>query len=189
MESLTDQQLITLYREGNVNAFEGIINKYSQILYRFVFRITNNRDMSHDIVQESFIKAWKNIKKYDLNKSFKTWIFTITQRVTIDNLRKIKSINFSDLNSDEIVFEDNIPDEELLPDQIFEKAENIKLIQDSLQNLSVENRTILLLHHGEDMTFDEISQITGKSINTIKSQYRRSLIKLREIINKINAPK
>lgn len=189
MDGLTDQQLIAIYLDGNVNAFEGIINRYSQTLYRFAFRLTCNKDIAHDIVQESFIKVWKNIKKYNFDKSFKTWIFTITQRTTIDHLRKVKSTNFSSLDTDEEAFGNNIPDEELLPDQVFEKSENIKLIQDSLLNLSIEIRTILLLHHGEDMTFEEISEITGKPMNTVKSQYRRSLIKLRNIIEKSNAPK
>lgn len=189
MDTLTDQQLISLYLEGNVNAFEGIIQRYSQTLYRFVFRLTNNKDMAHDIVQESFIKTWKNIKKYNLDRSFKTWIFSITQRTTIDFLRKNKTTNFSNLDTENQIFEDNIPDEELLPDQVFEKEENIKLIQNSLLSLSVENKTILLLHHGEEMTFEEIAEITNQPMNTIKSQYRRSLIKLKQIIEKTNAPK
>ncbi len=189
MDNLNDQQLITLYLEGNVNAFEGIINKYSQILYRYAFKLTNSKDLAHDIVQETFIKIWKNIKKFDLDRNFKTWIYTIANRTTIDYLRKTKSINFSELDNEELKFDESIPDDELLPDEIFEKAENIKLIQQSLLQLSLENRTILLLHHGEEMTFEEISTITDKPMNTVKSQYRRSLIKLRNIILKSNAPK
>jgi RNA polymerase sigma-70 factor (ECF subfamily) len=189
MEELTDQQLITLYTLGNINAFEGIINRYAQVLYKYAFKLTNNKDIAHDIVQETFIKIWKNINKFELEKNFKTWIYTIANRTTIDYIRKTKSINFSTLDNEDLKFDENIPDDELLPDEIFEKAENIKLIQDSLFTLSIENRTILLLHHGEEMTFEEIATVINKPMNTVKSQYRRSLIKLREIINKSNAPK
>lgn len=189
MDNLTDQQLVSLYLNGNTNAFEGIINRYSQMLYRFVFRLVCNKDIAHDIVQESFIKAWKSIKKYNFNYNFKTWIYTITKRTAIDHLRRIRTTNFSELDTDEQNFDESIPDDQLLPDEIFENAENIKLIQNALLELSIDSRTVLLLHHGEEMTFEEISEITGKPMNTVKSQYRRSLIKLRGIIEKLNAPK
>lgn len=189
MDNLTDQQLVSLYLNGNTNAFKGIINRYSQMLYRFVFRLVCNKDIAHDIVQESFIKAWKSIKKYNFNYNFKTWIYTITKRTAIDHLRRIRTTNFSELDTDEQNFDESIPDDQLLPDEIFENAENIKLIQNALLELSIDSRTVLLLHHGEEMTFEEISEITGKPMNTVKSQYRRSLIKLRGIIEKLNAPK
>lgn len=189
MDNLTDQQLVSLYLNGNTNAFEGIINRYSQMLYRFVFRLVCNKDIAHDIVQESFIKAWKSIKKYNFNYNFKTWIYTITQRTAIDHLRRIKTTNFSELDTEEQNFDESIPDDQLLPDEIFENTENIKLIQNALLELSIDSRTLLLLHHGEEMTFEEISEITGKPMNTVKSRYRRSLIKLRRIIEKLNAPK
>lgn len=183
MESLTDKQLIALYLEGNIKAFEGIVNRYSQVLYRYVFHILGNEHEASDVVQETFIKIWKHINKFDISKNFKTWIFTITQRTTIDFLRKRKNISFSSIELDNnISIEENIPDEELLPNEIFEKIEGVVLVQESLKKLSIESRIILILHHGENMTFEEISKIVGKPMNTVKSQYRRSLILLKKIL-------
>ncbi len=182
MENLTDSQLVTFYRDGNTKAFDGLISRYGKMLFRFTFNIFGNPEDAHDCVQESFIKAWKHIKKFDTSKSFKTWIFTITKRTALDVLRKKKSVSFSSMNDteDDSTFAENIPDEELLPNEVFERAEGIKVMSTILKSLTLENQTILLLHHAEDMTFEEIAEILEKPMNTIKSQYRRSLIKLRE---------
>lgn len=192
MENFTDQQLVTLYLDGNQKAFDGIVNRYTQTVYRFVLYLLNNQDEARDITQDTFIKAWKNIDKYDLKRNFKTWLFIIAKRITIDYLRrKHKNVSFSSLDDKEndIYFEDTIKDEEILANEIFENNENAELIKNVLEKISLENKTIILLHNGEEMTFQEISEILNKSINTIKSQYRRSIIQLKKYIEEYYAPK
>jgi RNA polymerase sigma-70 factor (ECF subfamily) len=195
MENLTDIQLIDLYLKGNTKAFDGLVNRYSQATYRFIIQIVDNKDEAHDIVQETFIKIWQNIKKFDQKRNLKTWIFTIAKRTAIDYLRKRKNITFSSIDDGETEtsFGNNVPDDGLLANEIFEKNENIESIKKALDSISLENKTIILLHHGEEMTFDEISIVLEKPMNTIKSQYRRTLINLRKFLinqNTIqNAPK
>lgn len=191
MENFTDPQLVGLYLEGNQRALNGLVNKYSQTVYRFVVNLTNNSEEAHDITQETFIKVWRNLKKFDLNKNFKTWLFTIAQRTAIDYLRKKKNINFSALDNKETdtAFDQNIPDEGLLENEIFEQNENILLIKNALDTLSVENKTIILLHNGEEMTFEEIAETLDKPMNTVKSQYRRTLLRLKKYIIEQSAPK
>jgi RNA polymerase sigma-70 factor (ECF subfamily) len=182
MENLTDSQLVTLYMDGNTKAFDGLILRYGKSQFRFAFAILKNQEDAHDCVQESFIKAWKNIKKFDESKSFKTWIFTITKRTALDILRKKRSISFSSMddNENDITFAESIPDEQLLPDKVFEQSEGVEIIGKILDTLTLENKTIILLHHAEEMTFEEIAEILEKPMNTVKSQYRRSLIQLRK---------
>ncbi len=189
MENITDAQLITLYREGNPRAFEGIVNRYAQVIYRFVFKMVKNRDIAHDIVQDTFIKVWKNIKEFDNSKNFKTWIFIIANNTTLDLLRKRKDTTFSTLDSEEENFDQNIPDTEPLQYELFEKQENVELIEKALDTISPESRTIVLLHDGEDMTFEEIANVVNRPMNTVKSQYRRSLLSLKKYIESMNAPK
>lgn len=191
MEIINDSQLIAMYIEGNPKAFESLVNRYAQMIYRFSLKLVGNKEDAHDITQETLIKAWKSIKKFDKKKNFKTWIFTIAQRTSIDSLRKRKNVRISSINNDEDSdsFEQNIPDDELMPDEIFERQENIDIIQKALETISIEEKTIILLHHGEEMTFNDISEVLGKSINTVKSKYRRSLLNLKEYIIKQNAPK
>ena len=191
MENYTDLQLIDMYFEGDLKAFDGIINHHSRIIYRFVFNLIGNIEETHDITQETFIKVWKNLKKFDKTKNFKTWLFTIARRTAIDYLRKRKNISFSSLDNDEMdtTFEQTIRDEEILADEIFEKNENVEIIKKALAEIPLEQKAIVLLHNGEEMTFEEIAEIVGKPMNTIKSQYRRTLFALKKSIISQNAPK
>ena len=96
----TDEEIILLYKNGDPEAFKELINRYTSPLYNFTARLTNRNDAS-DIVQEIFIKVWKNIEHFDPSKaSFKTWIFTIAKNTTTDFLRKKKSLLFSDIEKD-----------------------------------------------------------------------------------------
>ncbi|MEK7463904.1 MAG: RNA polymerase sigma factor [Patescibacteria group bacterium] len=189
MENLTDAQLIALYAEGNHKAFDGLINRHSQAIYRFTLKLLGNSDEARDATQEAFIKAWKHIDRFDTSKNFKTWIFSIAKNGAIDKLRKNKSVNFSSLDDEKNIFDANIPDDQLLPNEIFERNENIEIIKNALGSIPFDQKTVILLHNGEEMTFEEISEVLSKPMNTVKSQYRRALISLRKYIESQNAPK
>lgn len=184
-----DEEIITLYKSGDQKAFKNLINRYTFPLYNFTARLTDRNNAS-DIVQETFIKVWKNLHKFDSSKaSFKTWIFTIAKNTATDFLRKKKSLLFSDMekntnkNEDEnISFSESIPDEELIPDEALQKLQDIELLNKVLDKLSIHYKTILILHYQEDMTFDEIGKILDKPLNTVKSQHRRAIIELKKMI-------
>lgn len=184
-----DNELIRHYLEGDNNSFEKLIFRYTKIIYRFVYRTTNNKDDSFDITQEIFLKVWKNIKKYDDKQNFKTWLFTIARNTSIDWLRKKRNYLFSDLTKedDNDDFGQTIADTEPLQDAIFEQNELADLLKKVLIKLSMDERTILILHNEDYLTFEEISEIFKKPTNTIKSIYRRSLIKLKRYLE--SAPK
>jgi len=183
----TDEEIILLYKSGDQEAFKILINRYASPLYNFTARLTNRNDAS-DIVQEIFIKVWKNIKHFNPAKaSFKTWIFTIARNATTDFLRKKKSLLFSDIggNDDENMdsFSENIPDKDLLPDAALQKLQDSRLLDEILQKLPSNYREVLLLHYQEEMTFDEVGKILDKPLNTVKSQHRRAIMKLRKMLN------
>lgn len=180
----TDEEIIELYKSGEKEIFKHLINRYTSSIFNFTVRLTNKND-APDIVQDTFIKAWKNIKKFDFKKaSFKTWIFTIARNTTIDSLRKKKSILFSeilDLEKDE-TFADNIPDENLLPDEALQKLEDTETLNMALEKLNPKYKEILILHYQEEMTFKEIGYILNKPLNTIKSIHHRTIKELKKIL-------
>ena len=189
----SDEEIILLYKNGDKEAFKKLIDRYTAPLYNFAARLAGRND-APDIVQEVFIKVWKNINRFDENKaSFKTWIFTIAKNATTDFLRKKKSLLFSDLNNptrsdlDDNSFEENIPDENLLPDETLQKMEektaDEKFLNDLLAGLRPIYQEILALHYQEEMTFEEIGKVLAKPLNTVKSQHRRALLELRKIIS------
>ncbi len=182
----TDEEIVVLYKNGDKEAFKGLINRYATPLYNFTARITNKNDAS-DIVQEVFIKTWKNINRFDKRKaSFKTWIFTIAKNTATDFLRKKRNLLFSDIeNSNENAnsFIENIPDGQMLPDVALEKLQDKEFLNDVLNKLSPSYREILVLHYQEEMTFDEIGKILDKPLNTVKSQHRRAIIELQKMLS------
>src|ERR1035437_2125283 len=184
---INDEEIILSYKNGDEEAFKILINKYTPILYNFTARLSNKND-AIDIVQETFIKIWKNIKNFDSTKaSFKTWIFTIARNSTTDFLRKKRSLLFSDMekDGDENItsFAENIPAEDLLPDLALQKLQDAEFLNEVLEKLRLDYREVLILHYQEEMTFEEIGGILNRPLNTVKSQHRRAIIELRKILN------
>lgn len=185
----SDEEIIFSYKNGNEEAFKDLINRYTTPLYNFVARLANRNEAS-DIVQETFIKVWKNLNHFNAEKaSFKTWIFTIAKNTATDFLRKKKSLLFTDLekdnNEDINSFAENIPDENLLPDLVLQKLEDSQFLNETLENLRLDYREVLVLHYQEEMTFEEIGEILAKPLNTVKSQHRRAILELRKMLGDV----
>jgi RNA polymerase sigma-70 factor (ECF subfamily) len=184
MDVYTDEEIIEQYKAGDLEAFKFLVLKYTSHIYNFTARLTD-RENALDITQETFIKAWKSLHKFDVNKaSFKTWLFTIAKNTTTDFLRKKKISTFTDIedkDADES-FENSIVDEDLLPDKIAEKMEDAEFLNETLAKLSKNENEILVLHYQEGLTFDEIGKILGEPLNTVKSKHRRALAKLRNML-------
>jgi RNA polymerase sigma-70 factor (ECF subfamily) len=182
----TDEEIIVSYKNGEQEALRILIHRYTTPLYNFVARLVGQRNAS-DIVQEIFIKVWKNIRRFNPTKaSFKTWIFTVAKNTTTDFLRKKKSLVFSDIKKgdDENVdsFANNIPAENLLPDEILQKLEDVEILNRTLEKLRLDYREVLTLYYQEEMTFEEIGKVLDKPLNTVKSQHRRAIIELRKML-------
>ncbi len=187
----TDQQLVTEHLDGDEKAFHGILKRYLKPIYAFIYRLTDNQDMSEDIAQDTFIKVWKNLDKYDTKYSFKTWLYTIAHNTTLDWLKKKKAIVFSSFEDSEgeNYFTTSLADNTLLPDELFLQEENKKLLTESLDKLPLLYKEILTLHYQQELSFIEIAHIVNKPLETIRSQHRRGLILLRKILTDTNAPK
>lgn len=189
MAEKTDAELIEEYTNGDESALPILISRYLKPIYNFVFRMVGESE-ADDVTQEVFIKLWKNIKKYDSRQSFKTWAYRIARNTAIDRLRKKKEFVFSDFDiyeNDGNILSDNLADTAPLPEELLIKTENKLFLDNLLSQISPNYREVLLLHYEEDMTFDEMGKVLGKPLNTVKSQHRRALTKLRELLQ--SAPK
>ena len=168
-----------------------IVREYLKPVYSYAFRLTGDSQVAEDIAQETFVKVWKNLDRYDSKQSFKTRLFTIAHSTAIDYLRKRKSIPFSQLSfgneeNDENSFAENIADQVPLAEEQLAKLDTQGELQKLLEKLPPATRELLTLRYQNDLTFAEIATILNLPLNTVKSTHRRALIPLRKLAS---APK
>lgn len=184
MESRTDEELIRAYLDGNEKAFEALTGRYIKPIYWFVFRYIQNVGDAEDITQDIFLSVWKNIKKFDTTKKFKTWLFTIAKNASVNWIKKKKALPFSDIIADnELQIEDTIEDAEPLPEELFVRANLKKELETAVAGLNPAYQTTIFLHYKEGLTFQEIADINGESLNTVKSRHLRALVTLKGVLH------
>ena len=193
----SDQKLVADHLKGDEKALEILIHRYLKPIFSFVYKYVGNSQDAEDITQDVFVRVWRNLKKFDKNKKFKTWIFTIAKNTCIDFFRKRKTIPFSNFSAcgarlpdgqgsalgGENIFIETLADPSPLPDEISELAGFKDIISRTMKKLALKYQTILLLYYGNNFTFREIAESTGESLNTIKSRHRRALIMLRKLLS------
>ena len=179
LEPLTDNKLIEQYLQGDAQALDFLIARYLKQVYGFVFKNVGNAGDAEDITQEVFIKVWKNIKKFKLEKNFKPWIFQIAKNTAIDFLRKKKTIPFSRFENEkgQNALTENIAAKPL---NLIEKISDKKTLAAAMQNLTEKEQKVINLRNVDGLSFREIAESSNESVNTIKSRYRRSLINLKK---------
>ena len=184
MDMSSDEQLIANYFAGDEKSLEVLILRYLKSIYNFVYRYVNDEHEAEDITQEVFLKMWRNLKKFKKGKNFKTWLFTIAKNTAIDFLKKKKIIPFSEFEKEdgENKFIETLVDPAPSLDEIFEKTEIDEKIYNAINQLPLKYQIVLFLYYNDQLTFQEIAEILGESINTVKSRHRRALFILKKIL-------
>ena len=185
-----EQEIIEQCKDGNNRAFEVLVNEYGTKIYNFCKQYARSHEETDDIYQESIFKAWKKIKTFKAGNKFLPWLYRITRNTALDHIKKRRDITFSKMNSaapydDDNLnddFENNIEDTSPLPDEIFEKEELKYTVNNALHKINPDERAILMLHYAQELTFEEISDIVDKPMNTVKSMHRRAILKVREYL-------
>ena len=179
-EEKSDSEIIELYKNGEKELFRDLINRYTPPLFNFTARLTG-QDNAPDVLQEVFIKAWKNIRGFKHSSSFQTWLFAITRNASIDWLRTKKDLAFSAFENEQGVnmLTETLALNELSPDELLRRAEDARFIKALLNELDPLYRDVLTLRYSSNMTFEAIGEILKRPLHTVKSQHRRAIIALR----------
>ncbi len=184
----TDASLVSDYILGNEKSLETLICKHKSKIYNFIFSKVLNRDVAEDIFQETFIKVIKTLKNgvYNEEGKFLSWVMRISHNLVIDYFRKSNRMPKFEPSDDYDVFQfitDNSPNAEnsLIKDQVVNDLQNL------ITELPVDQKEVLKMRFYRDMSFKEIAEITGVSINTALGRMRYAIINLRKMIedNKI----
>lgn len=176
-----DNKAIENYLGGDRGVLNKLIKKYLKPVYDFTFQLVQDRSIAEDIVQETFVKAWKNLRRFDKSKNFKTWLFTIAKNTAFDYLKKKKAIPFSkfinEIGNNKL---ENIKDEELELEKILEQEEIAEKLEAKLEQIPEQYKIILLLHYKDNFSLQEIAEILGAPYNTVKSRHTRALQALKK---------
>ena len=165
MDRLSLEKLIKLSIENNNDAFREIVLHYQSMVYSLSFKILNNEQDTKDIVQETFIKVWLNLKKYNSNKEFTNWIYTIATNLCLDKLRSSKHFSTNEDFENKIfdfISSDNV--EQKMMDEEFGKI--VLLLTNEL---TPKQKIVFSLHCLDGLEVKEITEITGMTPAKIKS--------------------
>ena len=184
-KSLSDAQLVCNYISGDESALSTLINRHQSRLYGFIFSKIQDRDAANDVFQDTFIKVIRTLKRGNYNEQgkFLPWVMRISHNLIIDYFRKnsrmpkFKSKNEFDIFS--IISDDSLNIENKMFDSQIEN--HIRILLDELPD---EQRSVIKMRIYQDMSFKEISESTGVSINTALGRMRYGLINLRKMIDK-----
>lgn len=179
-----DAQLIASFINGNGESFAALVDRHMPMVYKFAYRYVGNADAANDVAQEAFIKVWKNIRKFDPEKNFRTWLLTIVKNTALDAVKKKKAVLFSKVEEGEgdlDTFLAPYVEGSDLPDELLQKKQDRDGLERMLQELNPSYRSVLLLRYVEHLKFREIADALQEPIDTIKSKHRRALIQLRRL--------
>lgn len=181
--SMTDEQLVRAYEKGSNDAFDILLKRHQDRVYNYILRIIKNEDVANDIFQETFVKAILTIKqgRYTESGKFPAWITRIAHNLIIDFYRQEKSenvqsadINDVDLLNRKELCEVTIEDV-IINDQIKEE------VKDLIKELPQLQREVLNMRYYQNLSFKEIAELTGVSINTALGRMRYAILNLRRI--------
>ncbi|MDI3312335.1 MAG: sigma-70 family RNA polymerase sigma factor, partial [Thermoanaerobacterium sp.] len=167
---MDERQLLFKAQEGDIESFENVIASYQNYIYNVIYRIVGSKEDALDLTQETFIKAFVNIKKFRGKSEFKTWLYRIAVNTSLDFMRKRKGVeeqldDISDFKTPEDIFDDKMTRE---------------IIMSELNKLKDDYKIAIILRDIEGLTYSEIAEITNSNIGTVKSRISRARYALKE---------
>ena len=184
--SRTDEQLVLDYRRGDQQAMDELIRRHLKPIHTFVFRLTGDRHEAEDITQETFLKAWRHLWRFNAGKKFRPWLFRIAKNATTDHFRRKRTLPFSAFEDEDgnNPVTDGLTDPAPLPDELLARKDAGQVLTDALNRLPLIYRQVMLLRHNDHFSFIEIAETMGEPLNTVKSRHRRALLCLRKELDK-----
>lgn len=187
LKKQSDEQLIFRFQEGNTDAYTEIVTRYKDKLTNFVYRYVGNYDDCDDIVQDTFVKVYVSKHLYKEVAKFSTWIYTIAinlAKTKLAKAQKYKTFSISDAYDDEDKDID-IPDDAYTPDVDANSKFLSMHIQKALNMINENYRELVILRDIDDLSYEEIVEITGLPMGTVKSRINRGREKLQELLKDI----
>ena len=184
---LDDAHVVQAFLDGQTRAFDELVTRYQARLLNFIYRTIGDRERAEDLVQEVFIRIYRHLHRFDQTKKFSTWAYTIASNLAKNELRN-RSRNplvlfqaikkHWDADHRPLQFEDSSS----RPDDMYRKRHLRALVEQSVEQLPEHHRVVFVLRELEGKTYEEIAEITGCNLGTVKSRLNRSRANFAAII-------
>ena len=187
LADLGDNDVVRAFLEGDQRAFGELVRRYDTRLLNFVYRTIGDRERAQDLVQETFVRVYRHIERFDLTKKFSTWIYTIASNLAKNELRNrsrnplvlFQTIKKNwDADHRPLEWEDT----QYKPDDLFRKRHLREKVEEAVKELPEHHRIVFVLRELEGKTYEEIAEITGCNLGTVKSRLNRARNNFAQII-------
>ena len=179
---ITDIDLVTRAIRGQESAFEELVKRYQRPITAYIFRMLGDYDLSLDVTQDVFIKVYNSLEKYRPEYKFSTWIYRIAHNAAIDHMRR-NSMQTSSIETEnaegayELQLESSLPS----PEKDRERSEWRAEIDAVVKCLPPSYRDLIVLRHSQELSYDEIAEVTGLPLGTVKNRLFRAREMMREL--------
>jgi len=170
---VADCDLVSQAITGREAGFEEMVRRYQRPIASYIYRMTGDYEAALDLTQEVFIKVYGSLARYRPEYKFSTWIYRIAHNTAIDHLRR-HSTREQEMAKDENGNERPVASGAPTPEQLSERAERRAEIEDVIRALPPSYRELIILRHAHDLSYDEIAEVTGLPLGTVKNRIFRA---------------
>ena len=182
LRAFTDGELIEKSIVGREDSFEELVRRYQRPITNYVFRMLGNYDAALDVTQEVFIKVYNSMARYSAEYKFSTWLYKIAHNASIDYLRRNhNNVQSLEAESEDGTYQVQYESKHLSPEQERERSEWREEIATVVKRLPSGYRELILLRHTQDLSYDEIAEVTNLPLGTVKNRLCRAREMMREI--------
>ncbi|NBB77440.1 MAG: sigma-70 family RNA polymerase sigma factor [Bacteroidetes bacterium] len=185
LNSMTDEDVMEQLQSGVMEAFDIIVHRYKDRLHNFLYRYTHNHEDCEDLVQETFLRVYRSRYSYQRIAKLSTWMYTIALNLAKTMYNKKKRMTLISIHADESDPDDRefiIEDENILQDRKLHLKNSVEELEKALMKLNDDFREVIVLRDIQQLTYEEISEITGAAMGTVKSRINRARKQLQEYI-------
>ena len=174
--NVLENRLARLALKGDQQAFAELVDLYQDKLYHMAYRMLSNRQEAEDVVQDTFLRVYKNLDRFDETLKFSTWIYRIATNLCIDRLRKRKPIYSLDAESQDYEGLDGysmIPSDDKTPESELILSDTQRIIHQAMESLPPKYKSVMMLRYIQDLSLQEVGDILGMPVTTIKTRVHR----------------
>ena len=187
---LTDQALVAKARAGDTDAFGVLVERHGRSLFRLAYRMTGNEQDGEDVVQESFLRAYRQLSKFDERATFGTWLYRIASNCSLDLVRsrKRRSEHLAPVDDEMEDSMQSLPSGDPTPERVALSSELRGRVAEAMNELSPTERTAFVLRHFEGMRIEEVSRVLECQPSAAKHSVFRAVQKLRRALEPAVSP-